>query len=73
LQKYGCKNSLAFHWLIDYEVYVKLKIAEGLRAVKEGRVYTHEQVVEDMWKIIDSKSPGASQRSKTSRKSLSAI
>ncbi|MDZ7369007.1 MAG: hypothetical protein ONB43_24600 [candidate division KSB1 bacterium] len=39
-----------------YEVYVKFKVAEGLRSVKEGRVYTHEKVVADMWKIINSKS-----------------
>lgn len=46
-----------------YEIYVKFKIAEGLRAVEEGRVYTHERVAEDMRKIIDSKSSGASRRS----------
>jgi predicted transcriptional regulator len=52
-----------------YEVYVKFKIAEGLRAVKDGRIYTHEEVVEDMWKIINSKSSGASRQNGTSRKS----
>lgn len=35
-----------------YEIYVKFKGAEGLRAVQEGRVYSHEEVREDMWKII---------------------
>jgi len=52
-----------------YEVYVKLKVAEGLRAVDEGRVYSHEKVREDMWKIIRSKSTGVSRRSGTSKKS----
>ena len=42
-----------------YEIYVKVKIAEGLRAVEEGRVYSDDEVVEDMWKIINSKSTGA--------------
>ncbi len=27
-----------------YEIYVKFKVAEGLRAVQESRVYSHEQV-----------------------------
>ncbi len=35
-----------------YEVYVKLKVAEGLRAIQQGEVYSHEQVREDMWKVI---------------------
>jgi hypothetical protein len=52
-----------------YEVYVKFKVAEGLRAVKDGRIYTHEEVVGDMWKIINSKSSGASRQNGTSRKS----
>jgi hypothetical protein len=56
-----------------YEVYVKFKVAEGLRAVKEGRVYSHEEVAEDMWKIINSKSSGASRQNGASRKSSSAI
>lgn len=51
-----------------YESYVKFKVAEGLRAVQEGRIYSHEQVREDMWKIINSRSSGASRRSGTSRK-----
>ena len=51
-----------------YESYVKFKVAEGLRAVQEGRVYSHEQVREDMWKIINSKSSGANRQSGTSRK-----
>lgn len=51
-----------------YEIYVKFKIAEGLRAVREGRVYTHEQVREGMWKIINSKSSGVNQRKKASKK-----
>lgn len=52
-----------------YEIYVKLKVADGLRAVQEGRVYSHEHVREDMWKIIHSKSSGASRPSKASKKS----
>lgn len=40
-----------------YEIYAKLKVADGLRAAQEGRVYSHEQVREDMWKIFDSRSP----------------
>ncbi len=52
-----------------YEVYVKFKVAEGLRAVKEGRVYSHEEVAEDIWEIINSKSSGASRQNGTSRKS----
>lgn len=52
-----------------YEIYVKFKIAEGFRTVAEGRVYDHEQVREDMWKIIDSKSPGVSRRNGTLKKS----
>jgi hypothetical protein len=52
-----------------YEVYVKLKVAEGLQAVEQGRVYPHERVREDMWKIIRSKSSGAGRQSKTSKKS----
>ncbi|NUO83570.1 hypothetical protein HUU05_26140 [candidate division KSB1 bacterium] len=39
-----------------YEIYVRWKVAQGLRAVEEGRVYSHEQVREDMWRIIASKS-----------------
>ena len=35
-----------------YEIYVKLKVAEGLRAVEQGRVYSHKKVREEMWKII---------------------
>jgi hypothetical protein len=52
-----------------YEIYVKFKIADGRRAVEEGRVFTHEQVVEDMRKIIDAKSSGASRRSGILRES----
>jgi hypothetical protein len=52
-----------------YEIYIKFKVAEGLRAVREGRVYSHKQVVEDMWKIINPKSSGAAQQKGTSRKS----
>jgi hypothetical protein len=52
-----------------YEVYVKFKIGEGLRAADEGRVYSHEQVTEDMWKIINSKLAGPSRQNKISRKS----
>lgn len=40
-----------------YEIYVKLKVADGLRAAQEGRVYSHEHVREDMWKIFDSRNP----------------
>jgi len=42
-----------------YEIYVKLKVADGLRAVQQGRVHSHEQVREDMWKIIHSSSPSS--------------
>lgn len=52
-----------------YEIYVKFKIAEGFRAVQEGRVYEHEQVREDMWKIINSKLSGVNRRSGTLKKS----
>lgn len=52
-----------------YEVYVKLKVAEGLRTVQRGEVYSHEQVREDMWKIIRSKSSGPGRQNGTSRKS----
>lgn len=40
-----------------YEIYVKLKVADGLRVVQEDRVYSHEQVREDMWKIFDPRNP----------------
>ncbi len=36
-----------------YEIYVRWKVAQGLRAVEEGRVYSHDQVREEMWKIIN--------------------
>jgi hypothetical protein len=52
-----------------YEVYVKLKVAEGLRAMDQGRVYSYEKVREEMWKIIRSKSSGVRRRSGTSKKS----
>ena len=52
-----------------YEVYAKWKVVEGLRAVQEGQVYPHEQVVDEMWEIIDSKSSGAGRRGATSKKS----
>ena len=29
-----------------YRLYVRLKIEEGIQAVDEGRVYSHEQAVE---------------------------
>jgi hypothetical protein len=51
-----------------YEIYVKFKVSEGLRAVQEGHVYTHKKVVEDMWKIINSRSSGVDRRSGTLKK-----
>jgi hypothetical protein len=56
-----------------YEIYVKLKVSNGMRAVKQGRVYPHEKVREDMWKIIHSKSSGVSQRNRTSKRSSSEL
>lgn len=53
-----------------HEIYVKLKVAEGLRAAQTGDVYSHEQVREDMWKILHSKSSGLRRRNGTSKKLL---
>ena len=50
-----------------YEVYTKLKVAEGLHAIAAGEVYPHETVVEEMWQIINSKSSGADRHDRISK------
>ena len=56
-----------------YEVYVQAKIAEARRDREQGHWATNEQVMEEMWKRIYSKSGGRDGRRKTSKKSSSTI
>ena len=38
-----------------YEIYVKAKIADARRDREQGRWFTHAEVMEHMWKKINSK------------------
>jgi len=49
-----------------YEVYVRAKIAESRRDRTEGHWKVHDEVMEEMWRRIDSKSGGCDEPSKTS-------
>ncbi|MGH7453889.1 MAG: hypothetical protein ACRENG_21240 [bacterium] len=54
--------------LLD-EIDFHAQNAEAERDIQEGRVVTHEQAMEEMWKLIYSKLNGRNGRAKTMQKS----
>lgn len=50
-----------------YEVYVRAKIAEARRDREQGHWLTNEEVMEEMWTRINSKSAGPGRRTGTSK------
>jgi hypothetical protein len=47
-----------------YEIDFHAQLAEAERDIQEGRWVTHEQAMEEMWKLIYSKFDGRNGRSK---------
>jgi hypothetical protein len=54
--------------LLD-EIDFHAQNAEAERDIQEGRVVTHEQAMDEMWKLIYSKFNGRNGRAKTMKKS----
>ena len=52
-----------------YAIYVKAEIAESVRDIREGRWYTHEEVMASMWKQINAIIRKHSRRQASNRKS----
>lgn len=52
-----------------HEIQVRAKIAESRRDQQQGRWITNEQMMEEMWEMIHSKSDGQNKLDKTSKKS----
>ena len=52
-----------------YEIYVRAKITEARRDREKGEWSSHDEVMEEMWRRIDSKFDGRRKRKSTSGQS----